>query len=370
MTFRIAKHLLAATAIAAFGLTSTADACTGITLHAMDGASVYGRTMEWGAFDLHSRVMLLPRGHAFSSDLGEGMTGRTWTGRYGLVALDGLERPLALDGMNEAGLTLGAFYHPGFAEYAPIEPDRQAEALNPLDVGNFILSSFGSIAEVRERVGELHVVAAVEPVLGFPAPLHFLLTDPTGEALVIEFRGGQAVTFEAPLGVLTNAPTYDWHMTNLRNFVNLSPVALPGVSIGEIDFTPLGAGSGMKGLPGDFTPPSRFVRAVAFSATARPTEDGPETIYEVFRILDNFNLPLGGAEGSDVVGEIDAMRSATIWTTAMDTRNRVLYYHTQHNRRVRMLDLGKIDFETLAAPVFLPLDRERQQDIEELTLPN
>ena len=34
--------------------------------------------------------------------------------------------------------------------------------------------------------------------------------------------------FDAPLGVITNAPSYDWHETNLRNYINLSPVALPG----------------------------------------------------------------------------------------------------------------------------------------------
>jgi len=54
----------------------------------------------------------------------------------------------------------------------------------------------------------------------------------------------------------------------------------------------------MIGLPGDFTPPSRFVRAVAFSKTARPTATGDETIYEIFRILDNFNVPLGASEGT------------------------------------------------------------------------
>ena len=38
------------------------------------------------------------------------------------------------------------------------------------------------------------------------------------------------------------------------------------------------------------------------------------------------------------------MRSATLWTTGHDTKNRVMYYHTQHNRRVRKVELSKIDF--------------------------
>lgn len=95
--------------------------------------------------------------------------------------------------------------------------------------------------------------------------------------------------------MLTNAPSFDWHMTNLRNYINLSPVALPTKKIEELDFAPIGAGSGFLGTPGDYTPPSRFVRAVAYTQTARKTPDGEEAVYEVFRILDNFNLPLGSA---------------------------------------------------------------------------
>jgi hypothetical protein len=76
--------------------------------------------------------------------------------------------------------------------------------------------------------------------------------------------------------------------------------------------------------------------------------DGPETMYEMFCILDNFNVPLGAAEGTEHQDDVSKMRSSTIWTSVYDTRNKVVYYHTQHNRRVRKVDVGKIDFETLA----------------------
>jgi choloylglycine hydrolase len=46
-------------------------ACTGITLRAADGAVVYGRTLEWGAFDMRSRVMVIPRRTEFKAKLGE-----------------------------------------------------------------------------------------------------------------------------------------------------------------------------------------------------------------------------------------------------------------------------------------------------------
>ncbi len=81
----------------------------------------------------------------------------------------------------------------------------------------------------------------------------------------------------------------------------------------------------MIGLPGDNTPPSRFIRAVAATQTACPT------------------------------------------TTGDDTKNRVLYYHTQNNRRVRMVDLKKIDFSKTGELVRLPLDKQKSQGIEDVT---
>ena len=130
---------------------------------------------------------------------------------------------------------------------------------------------------------------------------------------------------------------------------------------------PLGGGTGMIGLPGDYTPPSRFVRAVAFAKSARPTATGAETIYETFRILDSFNVPLGAAEGEESKTKTEGMRSSTIWTTAYDTKNLVMQYHTMHNRRVRQVDLKKVDFSGSKELIRTPLDRDKVQDIEDMT---
>lgn len=343
-----------------------AQACTGITLRAKDGAVVYGRTMEWGTFDLHSRVSVIPRGLAYTGATPDKQPGIMWTAKYGVVAVDGVGKDIALDGMNEKGLTVGLFYHPGFAEYPAYDPDQAARTMGPTDLGTFLLTTCATVEEVRTAVGAVLVAPVVEEAIGIAPPVHLLVTEPSGRAIVIEFTKGKTVIHEAPLGVITNAPNYDWHSINLRNYVNLSPVAIPDKKVDGTTFRALGAGSGMIGLPGDFTPPSRFVRAVAFTQTARPTTTGDETVYELFRILDNFNLPLGSAEGSGD-DQTKGMRSSTIWTTAYDTKNLVLYYHTAHNRRVRMVDLKKIDFGSSKEIQRMPMDRAAVQDIEDVT---
>jgi choloylglycine hydrolase len=63
------------------------------------------------------------------------------------------------------------------------------------------------------------------------------------------------------------------------------------------------------------------------------------------------------------------MRSSTLWTTAYDTANLVMHYHTMHNRRVRRVDLRLIDFGGPTDVRRFPLDKVKAQDIEDATPP-
>ena len=346
-----------------------ASACTSIALVAEDGTVVYGRTMEWGAFDLNSRVAIIPRGYQLSAHTPDRKPGLSWKARYGVVGLDALEKDIITDGMNEKGLVVGVLYLPGFAEFQPYDPARANISIGSAEFANYVLTQFATVDEVREGLKKVRVVPVVEPALGIPAPLHWTVIDQSGKAIVVQYLKGELTIFDNPLRVLTNSPSFDWHMTNLRNYINLSAVALPTKKIENLNFAPIGAGTGFLGIPGDYTPPSRFVRAVAYSQTARKTPDGDETVYEVFRIMDNFNLPLGSAEGPDANPELlKGMRSSTIWTTAADTRNLKYYYHTQHNRKVRMVDLKKIDFSRNNGKIKqVPLDKRKSQEIEDVT---
>lgn len=349
---------------------SGALACTSFILEADDGAAVYGRTMEWGAFDLHSRLVVTPQGHEFVGQTPDGKPGLSWQARFGAVALDVIKKDIFADGINEKGLVIGVLWLPGFAEFQPYDPAQSEISMGSADLANYVLTQFATVGEVREGLRKVRVVPVPEPAIGGIAPpIHLFVADQTGKTIAVQYLGGELNVFDNPLRVLTNAPSFDWHMTNLRNHINLSAVSLPTKSIEELDFAPLGAGTGFLGMPGDFTPPSRFVRAVAFTQTARQTPDGPETVYEAFRILDNFNLAVGSAEGPGASPELlKGMRSSTLWTTVADTKNLVYYYHTQHNRRVRMVDLKEIDFSPSKSGLRrYPLDKKKSQDIEDVT---
>jgi choloylglycine hydrolase len=347
-----------------------ASACTGIRLIAKDGGVVYARTMEWGAFDLHSRVAIIPIGYKFAGLTPDGSNGKNFTVKYGIVALDMLGKNYLADGMNEKGLAVGMFYHPGYAKYPKYNKENAAHCISAQDVTTYILSQFSSIREVKAGMQDITVVGVVEKAIGIVVDGHWMVTDNSGTSIVIEITDGELKIHDAPLGVITNAPNYDWHMTNLSNYLNLSMFSVEPKNLAGVKIAPTGAGSGMIGLPGDNTPPSRFVRAVTWTQSARQIENSTEGIYEAFRILDNFNLPLGpdGAEGSGKGNDADIMRSSTIWTTAWNLTDLTLNFHTQHNRRVRRINLKEIDFSKMGNEiVHVELDEKKVQDILDLT---
>ena len=244
---RVLRKFVAIVTVWAFmlsGAVQSALACTGVTLRAGDGSVVFGRTLEWGSFDLMSRLAVVPRGYVYATHMPDGKPGLSWQAKYGAVGIDAVGKDILVEGMNEKGLAVGLFYHPGFAEYQPYDPALAAQSLGPTDVGQYLLTNFATVAEVRDALSKVHVVPVVEPALGFAAPVHFIVTEPTGKAIVIEYLKGQMAIFDAPLGVITNAPSYDWHETNLRNYINLSPVALPGKNIGDLNFKPRAAAAG------------------------------------------------------------------------------------------------------------------------------
>ncbi|MBY5948448.1 linear amide C-N hydrolase [Photobacterium rosenbergii] len=366
------KKYLPALIAGALSLTigSVANACTGARLIADDGAVVYGRTLEWDSFDLKSRVSITPRGHQFTGTTPEGLNGKQWQGKYGYVSLDTLEKDIYVDGMNEKGLAVGLYYHPDFAKYMDYQPEQAAGTITATDLIPYLLSQFETVDEVKAAMEELQIVAVVQPELGIPVPAHWMVTEPSGKAIAIEILDGEVRIFENPLGIITNAPNFDWHMTNLRNYIQVSGNAHPAKKAEGLEFSALGGGSGMLGLPGDQTPVSRFVRLAAWTQTARDMESTEDATYELFRILDNYNVPLGSAEGTGTVARAleDGMRSATLWTSAWDLENKTLSYHTQYNRRVRTLNFDAIDFsDTVGGIKKIQMDIEKKQDVEDIS---
>jgi choloylglycine hydrolase len=336
MIRRAAIYTLAASLALA---TSPALACTGISLKAEDGAAIRGRTLEFG-FPLQSNVLVVPAGKEFSGTLPDGGKGLTYKTRYGIVGANAVDQVMIVDGLNDQGLSIGLFYFPGYAKYADATKENASRALAPQDFGMWVLGNFATVDEVKKAVEDVAMVGTPLPGLGsaegMVADVHFFVQDKSGKSIAVEPVDGKLKVTDAPVGVMTNAPTYDWHMTNLDNYINLSPKDVQDEKLGPVTLSATGSGTGMLGLPGDFTPPSRFVRAAMFSQAATANADAEDAVFSAFHILNQFDIPKGSVINASVGG---AQPEITEWTSVNDLQNLRWYFRTFQDQSIRMVDL-------------------------------
>ena len=335
-----------------------ADACTGISLSALDGSQVVARTVEWAATPMQCGYVVAPRGHSHQSYTPTGENGLKYSSVYGYVGIYTEYEPFVVEGVNETGLSAGLFFFPQYGDYAPYDSAQNDKTLCDMQFVSWVLSQFSSIDQVKEALGKIDLVTLNHKI----GAVHWRIAEPNGRMVVLEVVAGVPHFYENTLGVLTNAPGFPWHMTNLNNYINLEPGSAPDhVLKPGITLQPLGHGSGMLGLPGDFTAPSRFVRAAFYQTTSPVWDNGFETVVQAFHILNNFDIPIGSQHQKADIPK--GMPSATQFTAATDQTAMRFYYRTAWNSNIRCIDLKKIDFRTVKYQSH-PLDKVQEQPVE------
>lgn len=347
-----AKELLLGVAAFALG-GEMAVACTGMSRRAADGSVVVARTIEWAAGALKSEYVVIPRGEPLTSYTPSAEKGLTFEARYGVVGLAVVEPHFIAEGVNERGLAAGLFFFPRYGGYRAYDASQRTTTLADLQVVEWILSQFASIDELKQSIGSVDIVA-LEP----NAVIHWRIAEPSGREVVMEIVDGEVRFYENSVGVITNAPGFEWQLTNLDNYVNLRPGSASDYELGSHKLQPIGGSSAMLGLPGDFTPPSRFVRAAFFRNTAPQLATGMDSVLQCFHLLNNFDVPIAIENPAE-----KSLPSATHWTSAIDLKARRVYYKTAYNNTIRCIDLTKIDFDKVRYGSY-PMDRVQQQPIE------
>lgn len=356
----VMKNIFSFAAVCTVSLLSVVrtDACTGITLKAEDGSLVLARTTEWGGSILNSSYVVSPRGHAFSSQTPDGSAGFAFTARYGYVGIAVESADMVVEGVNEAGLSAGLFFFPGYGKYEDYVPEYCSETLADMQFVSWVLASFSTVDEVMSEINRVRIVS-LNSLIG---TVHWRIADKSGRQVVLEIVDGTPKFYENKLGVLTNSPGFDWQMTNLNSYVNLFAGAAPdNVISGNVTLKPFGAGSGMLGIPGDVTPPSRFVRAAFMQTTAPESKTGYDAVMQGFLILSTFNIPVGLEHKKDDIPE--GLMNATQWTAATDQKAMKFYYRTAWNSTIRCIDLTSIDFGKVKYQC-RPLDNVKEEPVE------
>jgi choloylglycine hydrolase len=271
--------------------------------------------------------------------------------------LDALHTGSTVDGLNDQGLSFEYLYLPGETTYQTIPTGHEKQAISYLQLGDWVLGNFKSVAEVRAALPSLYVFATPLPATkNMIFPLHAAIHDANGNSLVVEFIQGKIKIYENKLGVLTNSPAFDWQVANLRNYVNLNPLTPQPEIINGITFAATGQGAGMVGLPGDISPPSRFVKVNLMLKTVLTPKDAPEALNQAIHIINNVDIPAGFVrEPSD---RNKASNEITQWVVFKDLKNKIFYYRTYKDMTLHAVDLRKVNLTANAPKHVMPIASE------------
>lgn len=333
------KSATALSVIVAVSAPYAASACTSFVIPTTDGSGIYARTMEFGV-ELESNALVIPRGYTLKTEAADGKEGMSWKAKYAAVGMNALGVTTLVDGMNEKGLAGGVLYFPEFAGYADASKSDVNKSLAPWDVLSWILTNYATVDEVKEAIQDMSVVGIKQQEMGFIPPLHYTINDANGDSIVIEPINGKLRIHDNPLGVMTNSPSFEWHLTNIRNYLKISALNAKPLTIDEVIFPPLGQGSGLLGLPGDSTPPSRFIRAAAYVKAVKKQPSGLEAVRTTEHILNNFDIPKGWIQNDD---SLHIPLEFTQWSTIADMKNRKYYVKMYDDQVLRGIDINDFD---------------------------
>ena len=318
-------------------------ACSFLRITAKDGTLVTGRTMEFGA-DLKPAWSVTPRGKSFASQAPEGRTGLTWNVRHGYVAVNIFgDTSMVVDGMNEKGLVVSGLWYENDMQWSELPQDRSVPVLANGMVISWLLGNFATTAEVSQGVKKTPVCAVILPQMGMAPPLHLAVQDANGGSIVIEWDRGIVNVYENPLGIMTNAPNFLYMLANLRNYAGLNAEQIAVKQYDGLRVVPTGHGAGMFGLPGDITPPSRFVRLAVLRQYADQALDAAGAVKQARHLLNTVYIPRGTVLDRNAAGDVTASES-TQWTAYYDLTNRAVFFQTYDNSTLRKVDMKAIDF--------------------------
>lgn len=319
-------------------------ACTAFRLTAKDGTIICGRALEFGA-DLDYGIIQVPRNYAFTSPAPGGKNGISWKTRYGYVGANNFNMDYGIsDGINETGLSASLLYY-NDAKWQDVAPGQESKALAQVMLCDWILGNFSSVDEVKTAIQKVKVFGYAMPELKMLViPCHFIVYDAKGGCIVIEYDEGVCHVYDNPLGLMTNAPSFPWQINNLRQYIGMRPENPKAIVINGVNLQVTGQGGGMSGIPGDMTPPSRFVRLTFQTFFADQQDNAGQTLNLAQHIMNTYDYVSGTAVVPEHWDPKVLARELTYWCSFRDITNKIYYFRSYKDLNLKKIDLKKIDF--------------------------
>ena len=303
--------------------------CTAITYQTKD--TYFGRTLDL-EYTYHETVTVTPRHFPFifrhTKPINE---------HYAIIGMATIEDdyPLYYEAANECGLGMAGLNFPCNAHYFSCEHGK--ENIASFEFIPWILSQCATVTDARKKLLSLCLCGTPFSREFPPSPLHWIITD-ARETITVEITVDGLHVFDNPVGVLTNEPRFDYHMTHLCDYLFLSAQP-PKNNFGDILLEPYSRGMGAIGLPGDLSSASRFVRAAFMKLNAESTDTEAASVGQFFHILGTVDQPRG-------CNRLDDGRCAiTVYTSCINLDRGIYYYTTYENRSISAVHLNHCDLD-------------------------
>lgn len=260
--------------------------------------------------------------------------------KYPIIGMGIIEEdtPLYFDCGNDQGLAIAGLNFPGYAQYE----ENVIENLTNVSAYEFplwVAGKFATVAEVRKA---LKNVAIINKPINEKYPcslLHWIISDAV-QSIIVEYTNTGMHVYDNSVSVLANQPEFPWHKENLRNYINLHSDVPDSAEWNKLTLTPYGSGAGMRGLPGDYYSPSRFVRAAYLNANYPIKNTENDNVNKMFHILKSVAMIDGAAKMTN--GDFEK----TIYTSCFSSFTKVYYFMTYDDlniQRVKLKDIDSID---------------------------
>jgi choloylglycine hydrolase len=228
------------------------------------------------------------------------------------------------DSLNEHGLSCS------FLTLVDTEYEEKSESKNNIFAGTFChwaSQLFTSVDEVQEALQDVAIWG--------PNALaqHFALRDASGKSLVVECTGGQHVAYldandgVETFGIMTNEPTFDYHLMNIRHYEWKRSLARQAVAV-----------------PGNFYPEERYLRVHMVKSGMQELMESTRDYQTAFsltaQVLNTVTVPMGeqyGTDSGETSGEGNNDHSQ--WGLVRDHSNAVIYWRDAANPTFRRVSL-------------------------------
>lgn len=318
--------------------------CTCIEFKTKD--NYFGRNLDLEC-RFNEKVVITPRNYKFKLK-----NKTTINSKYSIIGMATVvdKYPLYAEATNEKGLSIAGLYFPKNAYFFNIVNSKLN--LTPYELIPYFLSLYSTVEEVKENVSKLNITNIPFDEKLPITDLHWMISDGNQCIVIEQIKQGLKV-YENPIGVLTNNPPFDYHITNINNYMNLTPQHAENRFSDKIHLQQYGQGIGAIGLPGDNSPASRFIRVAFNKLNSVCNKDEISSVTQFFHILDSVAM----VQGTTVTKE--GKNDITTYSCCMNTTKGIYYYKTYTNNQITAIKMTEKEKNKKELSIYNLIEKQR-----------